>query len=202
MSEFPGVEEVLLFWFGPLEEDGAVGEAARRRWFSKDPDFDDELRQRFGGLHAELGGNSEHPWRSQVRSNLAYIIVLDQMSRNMYRDTPNMYATDALARDATLVAVERGDDLQLTTAEVVFLFMPLMHSERLLDQERCVELFSKLRERVPASQRSNIENSLDYAKRHRDIVKKWGRFPHRNEILGRESTPEELAFLKEPGSSF
>lgn len=173
------MDEVLEFWF-----------ADPSRWWRKDPAFDDEIRARFEALHEEIDRGEHEDWCAAPRGALAYVIVLDQFSRNMFRGTARMFASDARALAAARAAIGRGDDRQLAPAEQTFLYMPFMHSEDLADQERAVELF-----RAHGDEAS-------YAVRHRDIIRRFGRFPHRNELLGRASTPEELAFLTEPGSSF
>ena len=173
------MEEVLAFWF-----------ADPARWWRKDAAFDAEIRARFEGLHGEIERGEHDDWCATARGALAYVIVLDQFSRNMFRGTARMFASDARALAAARAAIGRGDHHTLATQEQTFLYMPFMHSEELADQERAVELFGAR------------GDEASYAVRHRDIVRRFGRFPHRNELLGRPSTPEELAFLSEPGSSF
>ncbi len=174
------MDDVLTFWF-----------ADEARWWKKDPAFDAEITRRFGALHAAIERGEHEAWLGTARGALAYVIVLDQFSRNMFRGDPRAFASDARARAAAKTALEKGFDQELTKHERSFLYMPLMHSEELVDQDQCVELF-----------RSENPGQLDYAVRHRDIVARFGRFPHRNAILGRASTPEETEFLKQPGSSF
>jgi len=175
------MDEVLEFWFTHSD-----------RWWDKDAAFDAEIRQRFGELHAEVSRGEHEDWRATPRGALAYVIVLDQFSRNMFRGTPGAFASDPQALAAARDALARGVDQSLTPEERSFLYMPLMHSEDLADQERCVELFRAL----------GNAYSLGFAEQHRDIIARFGRFPHRNAILGRASSPEELAFLTQPGSSF
>jgi uncharacterized protein (DUF924 family) len=174
------MDDVLSFWF-----------ADASRWFKKDRAFDAEIRERFGALHEALERGEHEAWLDSPRGALAYVIVLDQFSRNMFRGTARSFASDARALKAACAALDRGFDRELSPPERGFLYMPLMHSEALADQERCVELF-----------RPEGAERLRYAEMHRDIVRRFGRFPHRNEILGRPSTPEEIEFLKQPGSSF
>ena len=130
------------------------------------------------------------------------IILADQFSRNMYRDTPRAFENDALALSWCKGGLESGVDRELRPIERVFLYMPLEHSESVEDQHRSVTMFTELAQSVPAQQRKLFDGYIDYAVRHRDIVQRFGRFPHRNAILGRESTEEEVAFLQQPGSSF
>ncbi|MDH5672798.1 MAG: DUF924 domain-containing protein [Myxococcales bacterium] len=197
------IAEVLGFWFGPLDGRGLAGDAARRRWFQKDADFDHEIETRFGALRQGIIAREREHWRCEPRSLLAYVIVLDQFSRNLGRGTPVMFETDAQAVEAALEGIARGDDTELGFSERVFLYMPLMHDERLAMQERCVELFSRFCDALGAEARAlGLDANLRFAIQHRDIVARFGRFPHRNAILGRPSTPEEEAFLQQPGSSF
>lgn len=172
-------EDVLAFWFS----DPA-------RWWKKDPAFDQEIRARFENTHVAILRGEHDDWTRSPRSNLAYVIVLDQFSRNMFRDTGRMFEGDARARAATIAAVDRGDGEGLSTDERNFLYMPLMHSESIADQDRSVELFRAL------------GSNEKYAEMHRDIVRRFGRFPHRNMLVGRTSSADEVEFLKQPGSSF
>jgi uncharacterized protein (DUF924 family) len=174
------VDEVLAFWF-----------ADPARAWRKDPAFDAEVRDRFGALHAEVDGGAHEAWRETARGALAYVIVLDQLSRNMHRGTARMFACDGRALAAARDAVDRGLDGELPADQRAFLYMPFMHAEDLAAQDRAVALFEALG-----------GNMASYAVRHRDIVRRFGRFPHRNEALGRASTEDELAFLTQPGSSF
>jgi uncharacterized protein (DUF924 family) len=174
-------EQVLAFWFSHRDD-----------WWNKSPGFDAEVRDRFQALHAAMLRGEHDAWRDEARSALAYVIVLDQLSRNMFRDQARMYVGDTPALDAARTAIERSFDAGLDKDEKAFLYMPFMHSEALADQERAVELFAAV---------GNEYNSR-YAVQHRDIVARFGRFPHRNALLGRASTEEETEFLKQPGSSF
>jgi uncharacterized protein (DUF924 family) len=198
----PEIDEVLSFWFGELDELGQAGEEQQKRWFTKDAAFDDEIRRRFGGLHGAVAGGEREAWLSSARGRLAYVIVLDQFSRNMFRDTAQMFACDARVRDVAVEGIDAGLDRQLGVAERTFLYMPLMHSEALADQERCVALFASWQNEAPPEARGWIGYSLTFAEAHRDIVARFGLFPHRDAALGRESSEEELAFLTQPGSSF
>ena len=196
------IDEILAFWFGTKKASGRAADGKAALWWGKSEDTDREIRQRFEPVYEQITHGGHQDWQKTPHGALAYIIVLDQFSRNMFRDTPKMYAADHLAVAAVKAGLDAGYDRELVCDECSFLYMPLMHSEALVDQEHCVQLFADLCERVPDSERKDFENSYDFAIQHRDIVARFGRFPHRNEILGRESTPEELTFLKEPGSSF
>ncbi len=187
-------EEVLEFWFGREGEEG-YGEF-REAWFLKDPDFDREIRDRFETVYEEAAAGELEAWKEEARSCLALIVVLDQFPRNMFRGDPRMYATDGLALATARHAVEHAYDRELPPFQRMFVYLPFEHSEDLEDQRRSVELFRRLAEEMGS------EELLVYAVRHFQIVERFGRFPHRNEILGRRTTPEETEFLREPDSSF
>ncbi len=194
-------ETVLSFWLGDVDPSGYASEEASARWWTKSDAFDREIRERFEATRRTLcDGACEH-WLDSPRGRVAYVIVLDQLSRNMFRGTPEMYTEDARALRATLTGLEAGCDAELGFHERYFLYMPLMHAEDADLQRRCVELFEGMKASFP-DRAEQLDHTIGYAVRHRDIVVRFGRFPHRNEILGRESTPEEIAFLQEPGSSF
>jgi uncharacterized protein (DUF924 family) len=187
-------QEILDFWFGREGEEG-YGEF-REAWFTKDPEFDREIRDRFEPVYEEAAAGGLDHWKSEARSCLALIIVLDQFPRNMYRGDTRMYAADALAREAARHAVEHAYDRELSPYERLFAYLPFEHSEELDDQRLSVELFRGLAKEMGS------EDLLDYAVRHLEIVEQFGRFPHRNEVLGRRTTPEEAEFLRGPDSSF
>lgn len=195
-------QAVLEFWFGPLDADGRASPERRARWWQKSEAFDSEIRERFGVLHSEIVAGEHTAWAERPSGAIALVIVLDQLSRNMFRGGPGMYATDEEARTIADRAIERGFDQELAAAERTFLYMPFMHCESLEAQERCIALFASMVEASDGVVAKGAAGSLDFARRHRDIVARFGRFPHRNAILGRESTPEELEFLQGPGSSF
>ena len=174
--------EVLAFWFGELQP---------KQRFAKDDAVDATIRERFGALHARLSRETPAAWRADPAGLLATVIVLDQFSRNLHRGSAQAFANDAAALSLARSALARGDDAMLQPEERHFLYMPLMHSESLADQEECVRLMERL----------GLEEAIDYARRHRDIIARFGRFPHRNQALGRETTPEEAEFLTQPGSS-
>jgi uncharacterized protein (DUF924 family) len=184
--------EVLDFWFGPVDARGP----ARREWFRKDAAFDAEIRGRFGPVHAAAAARGCEPWRASPEPMLALVVVLDQFSRNLFRDDARAFAQDAHARECARQALDRGDDLQLLPVARQFLYMPFEHSEALADQDRAVELMRSL-EAFEATR-----GVADWAEKHRTIIRRFGRFPHRNAALGRPSTPAEEAFLQEPGSGF
>lgn len=195
-------DAVLDFWFGELSADGRADEAHARRWWKKDEAFDALVRKRFLALHAPIERGEREAWREAARGTLAYVIVLDQFSRNMFRGSARMFTSDARALGAALAGIDRGFDRQLAVDERGFLYMPLMHSEDLAMQERCVASFTALRDELAGELRERVAGSLDFARQHRDIVRRFGRFPHRNALLGRSSTADESEFLTRPGSSF
>lgn len=185
---------VLDFWFGP--DPAAYAERGKSRWFVKRVDVDEEIRQRFGALHARAAAGELHDWCETPDGCLALVIVLDQFSRNLFRDSPQAFAADAKAREIARRAIDRGFDLQLLPLQRGFLYLPFEHSESLDDQQRSLALFNALRDFSEAAE------MVRYARLHYDVIKRFGRYPHRNAILKRESTDEELPFLSQPGSSF
>jgi uncharacterized protein (DUF924 family) len=177
--------EVLEFWFDP-----ALDAAQRnKRWFAKDPAFDAEIRSRFLGLYEQGAAGRLNAWKGSARECLALVILLDQFPRNMFRGEARAFAADALARDAARALLARADEL--SPDERLFAWLPFEHSESLGDQKLACDLIAPLGEEL-----------LRYAQRHREIIERFGRFPHRNAILGRASTAEESEFLKQPGSGF
>ncbi len=180
----PSPDQVLDYWFAP-------GMAAR--WYVKDAGFDGEVRARLLPLHERATAGELEPWRAGARGCLALVILLDQVPRNLYRDDPRAFAKDAQALAITHRALERGLDRELSQIERLFLYLPLEHCESLEEQQLCCELVGALDE--------NPEWH-DHAIQHRDIIARFGRFPHRNAALGRQTTPEEAAFLIEPAPSF
>ena len=184
--------EVLAFWFGEGDEHGRK----RVEWFKKDATFDDEIRRRFLPVyHLAAAGRLSH-WKDDVRACLALIIVLDQFSRNMFRGSARAFATDAMAREATRHALAQGFDRVLKPVERQFIYLPLEHSESLIDQEHCLQLMQQL---------SAFDETSDlhvWSEKHLVIIRRFDRFPHRNAALGRPSTAEEIEFLKQPGSGF
>ena len=198
-GDLVGPEDVLDFWLGP---EGSPPLANATKWFTKDDAFDLEIRRRFGPTleHAARGGLDE--WKTSARGRLALVILLDQFSRNAFRGTPRSFAEDPRACAIAREAIALGDERSLGPIERGFLYMPLEHAESVERQRECVAAFERLRDSAPPDVRQFVELQVDYAKRHAEIIERFGRFPHRNAILGRTSTPEELEFLRQPGSSF
>ncbi len=198
------VQHVLAFWFGDGDRDDAsINEAKRPLWWGHAPETDAEITERFGDTLEAAGRGELDAWTKTPQGRLALVIVLDQFSRNIHRGTGKMYAHDERAVRLVREALAHGEDAALAFFEKLFLYMPLMHTETSDGQAHCVRLFEQLVADAPtAALRGIAENTLDYAVRHRDIVDRFGRFPHRNALLGRESTAEEEEFLEQPGSSF
>jgi uncharacterized protein (DUF924 family) len=195
-------EDVLWFWLGDVDGDGLADDALTQRWWRKDADFDHEIAAKFEPTWQAIMAGDREAWLDDPHSRLAYIIVLDQFSRNMFRGTPRAFEGDGKALGVAADGVKVGLDRALHGHERVFFYMPFMHSEELAMQERGIELFRALRDQSDGRVREAVAGNVDYARRHRDVVVRWGRFPHRNAVLGRESSPEEVEFLKGPNSSF
>lgn len=188
-------QDILDFWFLPADHPDHG--KPRPEWFRKDEAFDELIRQRFGTvIEAALAGGFQE-WCATAVGALAYILVLDQFTRNTFRDSARAFAGDGLALAAADDMLARGWDKTLPPVQRWFTYMPFEHAESVAEQERSVALFSAL-----AAEVEGYGDVLDYAQRHRDIVMRFGRFPHRNRLLGRASTAEEIEFLKQPGSSF
>jgi uncharacterized protein (DUF924 family) len=192
-------EALLAFWLGPLDADGLATPEHQARWFAVDPAFDDALRRRFGALHEEARAGRLDRWAETPRGRLALVILLDQLSRNLHRGRADAFSADAHALALTRGAVARGEDRDLALCERVFLYLPLEHAEDLAAQELSVERFRALAAEAPERARALFDEFLDYAVRHRDVIARFGRFPHRNPALARASTPEELAFVEREG---
>ena len=174
--------DIITFW----------REAGRARWYKRDDAFDADIRRRFHETWRQATSGELSSWEATDVGLLALVIVLDQFPRNMFRDDPQMFSSDHVAREVASRAIDSGVDARTEPLLREFLYLPLMHSEHLADQERCVAHFEEAG--------TNPEN-LDYARDHADIIRRFGRFPHRNRILGRETTPEERAFLDAGGFS-
>ncbi len=176
-------QKIIEFWFEEIEN---------YQWWKKDEDFDALIRSRFLDIHIKATRCELFSWRKSSLGMLAEIIVLDQFSRNMFRDKPESFAYDSIALTLAQTAIAKGHDLELTAEQRSFMYMPFMHSESLVIHEEAVKLFTSL----------GVASTLEYENKHKNIIQKFGRYPHRNKILGRVSTPEEIEFLTLPGSSF
>ena len=189
------VQKVLNYWFGPLgsETDGQI----RALWFEKNDATDAEIRERFGALIEQALGRGLSGWETTPLGRLALIIVLDQFTRNVFRDSARAFAGDAQALQAALVLLESAAFAQLEPLQRWFVLMPLEHAEDLAMQQRCVAEFEAL-----TALDARLAGALDYARRHLQVIERFGRFPHRNQVLGRPSTAQELSYLAQPGSGF
>lgn len=195
-------DTILEFWFGLNADDKTTAEEQSKLWWMKHPETDKRIRERFEPYVTKAANRELDAWAVTPRGCLALILLTDQFPRNIYRDTVQAFSFDALARSWSKEGLRQGFQKSLRPIERVFFYLPLEHSESLEDQEQSVALYRELVADVGPAYRSTFDGFLDFAVRHRDIVKRFGRFPHRNRILSRESSAEELAFLKEKGSSF
>lgn len=176
-------QDILTFWFEELTTE---------QWWVKDPTLDKSIENRFGAVHQQAIKGELYHWRNTARGRLAEVIVLDQFSRNIYRDNALAFAFDSQALVLAQEAIAQGCDKALTPSERSFLYLPFMHSESLVIHDIAVGLYEQ----------NGIESNLDFELQHRQIIERFGRYPHRNRLLNRISTSEELAFLKQPNSSF
>lgn len=190
--------DILDFWFGPLTKPTDFPQDRFELWFMKDEKLDEEIRLKFGHLLQE----NLDDWSIDPRGRLAQIIVLDQFSRHIYRNTPQAFAFDIQSMNLTLEGIKSGMDKKLFPVERGFFYMPLQHIEDVRVQEASIEAYSNLVEEAPDEVKPMCQEFLKYAKMHQEVIIRFGRYPHRNKILGRTSTPEEVEFLKQPGSSF
>ncbi|MBF0380777.1 MAG: DUF924 domain-containing protein [Magnetococcales bacterium] len=184
------INSVISFWFG--ERDSEIFGQFRQEWFKKSAEFDGEIRDKFSQLHQQANSGELDDWQSQPEGALALIIILDQFSRNMFRNSPEAFASDPQALTIAKKAIEASFHNKVHPVMRPFFFLPLEHSEKLEDQQQCVSLFEQ----------SVDKNGLTWAIKHLEIIQRFGRFPHRNSVLGRTSSPEEEEFLQQPGSSF
>lgn len=182
-SDLPPAATVLDFWFAELQPE---------QWWVKDEALDQRIRNRFGGLHEQAARGELASWRRTANGRLAEVIVLDQLSRNLFRNSAQAFACDPMALVLAQEAIAHGALDALTPIESVFLCMPFMHSESRVIHEQAVVLFTRI----------GIQANLDFELRHKAIIDCFGRYPHRNELLGRVTTAEEVEFLRQPGSAF
>jgi uncharacterized protein (DUF924 family) len=198
IGETPGT--VLHFWFGQSTQHASGLTDRQGLWFAGAFDTDEQIARRFGGLLARLASGEALRWAAAgPRERLAAILVLDQFSRSIFRGTPGAFENDPLARQLTREAIWVDDEATLHPVERWFLYMPLEHSENLADQKLSVSKFTELARTAPDSYRPAMENALDYARRHEEVIRRFGRFPHRNGILGRTTTQQETAWLNKHG---
>lgn len=193
---------VVDYWFGHNPNDAATAKEQSSLWWSKNPAIDAEIRHRFKSLVVTTETGSLDGWKSSIDGVLALILLTDQFPRNIYRDTPEAFRLDPLARKFCKDGLVSRADQDLRPIERVFFYLPLEHSEDPDDQHRCVTLFRELAAEVSAELKPAFDGFVDFALRHKVIIDRFGRFPHRNRILGRRSTLDELEFLQQPDSSF
>lgn len=188
--------EVYKFWFG----DGTTNRM--QLWFEKSDTVDRQIRDKYGPILDKFDMVDFESWKASDQGHLALVILLDQFPRNAFRGTAKAFQFDAEALEVAKEALDKGLHDSLPPLQAMFLLLPFEHSEDITDQKECVRLFEDLHPRMAAVDKKAADETLDYAKRHMKVIERFGRFPHRNSILGRPSTPEENEFLKTPGSSF
>jgi uncharacterized protein (DUF924 family) len=196
------IEQVITFWFGSDINNPDVAKNQSALWWQKSPQTDSLIRQKFAGGLKDLALGHWDDWLETPRGRLAAIIVLDQFSRNMYRDTPQAFAQDSLALKWCLEGMRLKHDVELPFIGRVFFYLPLEHAESMEMQTLSVQKFTDLAERAGADESQTFMGFQDFAERHLEVIEQFGRYPHRNRILGRESTADELAFIEQPGSGF
>jgi uncharacterized protein (DUF924 family) len=198
----PLIESIHKLWFGPLHGQGEVAPEKQQQWFRKDPEFDALIRKHYLEYidPAFMGGFDR--WTLHDEGLVALIILLDQFPRNMFRDTPRAFSYDKKALSLVYAVMNEDRYLKMPSVFAYFCLMPTMHSEFLDVQDRGLEAFGKLLAQTDGPNQDLIARALQFAEAHRQIIARFGRFPHRNELLGRASSAEEIAFLQEPGSRF
>lgn len=200
MSATP--DDVLDFWFADAAHSAGALRKRSRVWFAKDDAFDRRIAERFGALVEAAQRGELDDWTHTLRGMLALLILLDQFPRNLYRGDARAFAGDAKAQAITLVAIARGEDGALPPIERMFCYLPLEHAEDIALQNRCVALFEGLLAQAPMDMHDSFESFLGYARKHREVIARFGRFPHRDAALSRKNTPAELEYLAEPGAGF
>jgi uncharacterized protein (DUF924 family) len=197
------IEAVLDFWFGTCGPDGGLDPAKQKMWFGDGRRHDAAIRKRFGALHERAcRGELERQWPATPRGSIALIIVLDQFSRHIHRGSAAAFAQDPAAQRTAVAGINVGADRELIPAQRAFYYIPLEHAEDIELQRLGVRCFDGLARTVAPAWRTDYESFLGYARRHLEIIERFGRFPHRNQALGRQSTAAEIRFLRKPGSSF
>jgi uncharacterized protein (DUF924 family) len=192
----PEVASVLSFWFGTADVAGPIDPSNMGRWFRSDPAFDAECRARFGGIAERASAGALSAWEASAPGALALALLLDQMPRNLYRDDARTFATDPAARAVADRAIAQGFDREVSTLARAFFYLPFEHAEDLAVQDRAVALFEKAAAVAPPELTELAASLVKYAHQHRAVIARFGRFPHRNAALGRESTPDEVTFLQ------
>jgi uncharacterized protein (DUF924 family) len=200
MAAIETPEALLAFWFEDALETPAAVNQRMKVWFGGGPTVDTEIAHRFGQTVEALGSGLAHDWAARgPRERLAAIIGLDQFSRSIHRKSPKAFANDPLALRLAKEGIASGEDRQLPPIARMFVYLPLEHSEDVADQRESVRQFEALAAEAGEATRETFASTLDYARRHAEVIEQFGRFPHRNEVLGRASTPEEAAWVKEHG---
>ena len=198
------IDRIVDFWFGNLKENEIPSEKYRKQWWIKDSENDERIKDSFGDyLNLAIRGELDS-WKATSLGTLALILLFDQFTRNIYRDTENAFSQDQKAVELCLNGINKAFDKELHPIQRIFYYMPLMHSEEMSMQKKSIKSFSNLANQFknPEPIAKMTSGSFEYAMKHYEIVKRFGRYPHRNAILGRKSSPEETQFLSEPGSSF
>lgn len=196
------VQDILAFWFGTIGDDGVPIENHAKLWFRVHAETDKFIRDNFEADLRQAAQGKLTEWEQHPAGRLALLVLLDQFSRNIYRGTAQAFAQDELALSLCLVGIDKGHDVALRPIERVFFYLPLEHAENLEMQDKCVRLFETLIESLPQSTAQKLHAFLDHARGHRGIIRRFGRFPHRNKLLGRASTPAEREFLTQGGATF
>ena len=188
-------DPVLDFWFADGLARGWPSQELKQRWFGAGAALDADVKARFGHCVEQALAGQLQAWEAEPLTRLALVIVLDQFTRNVFRGSPAAFGGDAPAQALVVHTLAEGTDRELPFCGRVFMYMPLMHAENLARQQQCVDCFSQLVADAPAKLKERLQNNLDFAQQHLDIIERFGRFPHRNAVLGRVSTPEEAAYL-------
>ena len=195
-------EDVRDFWFGDALRGSAESNERSKRWFTYDPEFDAQILQRFGHLVEQAAAGNLDDWMDAAESALARVIVLDQFPRNLYRHDSRAFAFDGLALAGSAAAVEHGFDLRVHPLQAAFMYLPFEHAEDLAMQQRAVALFTALQSRAPPGSETQFAGFAEYARKHHEVIARFGRFPHRNALLGRPSSREEQQYLEQGGERF
>jgi uncharacterized protein (DUF924 family) len=202
MSLVAKSDSIREFWFGSDPDDAATAQQRSKLWWSKNQENDEKIRKHFADDVEAAAANMFDAWTVSASGMLSLILLTDQFPRNIYRGMAKAFAFDRLAQNWCLAGLDQGMDRKLRPIERVFFYLPLEHSESSEHQALSVQLFTRLYQEVPHGHMDTFRGFLIFALRHRRVIERFGRFPHRNKVLGRTSTPEEVLFLQEPGSSF
>ncbi|WP_339490926.1 DUF924 family protein [Pseudomonas sp. EL_65y_Pfl2_R95] len=195
-------QPLLEWWFGPSTVAVEAATARSKLWFGKRDSQDAEARERFGDWVEQALAGQLLEWQEQPEGWLALILLLDQLPRMIFRDDPRGFSGDALAQQYVQAGLNRGNDQQLAPIQQVFIYLVLEHAEDLRLQDQAVAAFTDLLDQAPAPEQALFADYLDYAERHQRVIARFNRFPHRNKVLSRPSSEQELLFLQEPGSRF